>query len=45
MVLLREAGDFLEDSLPNIWSADFTSETVDDVPNTSTRPVEVLLIP
>ena len=27
------------------WGTDFTSATVDDVPNTSTRPVEVLMIP
>jgi len=27
------------------WGSNFTSATVDDAPNTSTRPVQVLLIP
>ena len=27
------------------WGSQFTSATVDDAPNTSTRPVQVLLIP
>ena len=27
------------------WGADFTSETVDGAPNSSARPVQVLLVP